>query len=142
MTTNELATMSAGEAPSEPAAPARLFVVCGRGCSSEELASLFGEFGVVSEVRCVPDKGVAYVQFSRDAPFAASRAIESVGANDDGEIEGGVASCRKFLGGCERTLRESCWLMTTTRVRRLCFQEMHLCRFRLVRHQQNLKTSS
>ena len=105
MTTNELATMSAGVAPSEPAAPARLFVVCGRGCSSEELASLFGEFGVVSEVRCVPDKGVAYVQFSRDDPFAASRAIESVGANDDGEIEGGVASCRKFLGGCERTLR-------------------------------------
>jgi len=97
--------MSAGAFPSEPAALARLFVVCGLGCSEEELGSLFGEFGVVDEVRCVPDKGVAYVTFCVDDPFAAARAIDFVGANDDGEMEGGVASCRKFLGGCERTLK-------------------------------------
>ena len=70
-------------------------------------------------MRCVPDKGVAYVRFSRDGPFAASRAINFVGANDDGEIEGGDASCRKFLGGgCEWTLKiiAICQMATTRRV--------------------------
>ena len=61
-------------------------------------------------MRCVPDKGVAYVRFSRDGPFAASRAIDFVGANDDGEIEGGDAS--------EWTLKiiAICQMATTRRV--------------------------
>ena len=58
-------------------------------------------------MRYVEDKGVAYVEFSREDPFAAARALERFGANDDASssLEGGVASCREFLGGCERTIR-------------------------------------
>jgi hypothetical protein len=82
-------------------------VVCGRGCASSELEALFAAFGVVRDVRYVEDKGVAYVEFSREDPFAAARALERFGANDDASssLEGGVASCREFLGGCERTIR-------------------------------------
>ena len=100
--------MSSGAVPSDPGAPpARLFVVCGRGCAASELESLFAAFGVVRDVRYVADKGVAYVEFSRDDPFAAARALERFGANDDASssLEGGVASCREFLGGCERTIK-------------------------------------
>ena len=100
--------MSSGAVPSDPSAPpARLFVVCGRGCAASELESLFAAFGVVRDVRYVADKGVAYVEFSRDDPFAAARALERFGANDDASssLEGGVASCREFLGGCERTIK-------------------------------------
>ena len=101
-------TMSSGGVPSDRAPPpARLFVVCGRGCASSELEALFAAFGVVRDVRYVEDKGVAYVEFSREDPFAAARALERFGANDDvsSSLEGGVASCREFLGGCERTIR-------------------------------------
>ena len=100
--------MSSGGVPSDRAPPpARLFVVCGRGCASSELEALFAAFGVVRDVRYVEDKGVAYVEFSREDPFAAARALERFGANDDASssLEGGVASCREFLGGCERTIR-------------------------------------
>ena len=100
--------MSSGAVPSDRGAPpARLFVVCGRGCAASELESLFAAFGVVRDVRYVADKGVAYVEFSRDDPFAAARALERFGANDDASssLEGGVASCREFLGGCERTIK-------------------------------------
>ena len=100
--------MSSGGVPSDRAPPpARLFVVCGRGCASSELEALFAAFGVVRDVRYVEDKGVAYVEFSREDPFAAARALERFGANDDvsSSLEGGVASCREFLGGCERTIR-------------------------------------
>ena len=100
--------MSSGGVPYDRAPPpARLFVVCGRGCASSELEALFAAFGVVRDVRYVEDKGVAYVEFSREDPFAAARALERFGANDDASssLEGGVASCREFLGGCERTIR-------------------------------------
>ena len=100
--------MSSGAVPSDRSAPpARLFVVCGRGCAASELEALFAAFGVVRGVRYVEDKGVAYVEFSREDPFAAARALERFGANDDAlsSLEGGVASCREFLGGCERTIR-------------------------------------
>ena len=100
--------MSSGAFPSDRGAPpARLFVVCGRGCAASELEALFAAFGVVRDVRYVEDKGVAYVEFSREDPFAPARALERFGANDDAlsSLEGGVASCREFLGGCERTIR-------------------------------------
>ena len=99
--------MSSGGVPSDRAPPpARLFVVCGRGCASSELEALFAAFGVVRDVRYVEDKGVAYVEFSRDDPFAAARALERFGANDDASssLEGGVASCRESVSYTHLTL--------------------------------------
>ena len=75
--------MSSGGVPYDRAPPpARLFVVCGRGCASSELEALFAAFGVVRDVRYVEDKGVAYVEFAGKT-FAAARALERFGANDD-----------------------------------------------------------
>ena len=56
-------------------------------------------------MRVLGDKGVAYVKFARAS--AAARALETVGDEPDGEgaLEGGVATTRRFLGGCERLLR-------------------------------------
>ena len=92
-------------APAPPrAAHARLFVVCGLGVSASELASLFGAFGELRDVRVVADKGVAYVTFASAAH--AEAAIERVTLEREGARDpGGVATCRKFLGGCERVLR-------------------------------------
>ena len=83
----------------------RLFVVCGRGVAESELRDLFSSFGEVRSVRVLGDKGVAYVKFARAS--AAARALETVGDEPDGEgaLEGGVATTRRFLGGCERLLR-------------------------------------
>ena len=92
-------------APAPPrAAHARLFVVCGLGVSASELASLFGAFGELRDVRVVANKGVAYVTFASAAH--AEAAIERVTLEREGARDpGGVATCRKFLGGCERVLR-------------------------------------
>ena len=87
-----------------PARRTRLFVVCGLGVSASELASLFGAFGELRDVRVVADKGVAYVTFASAAH--AEAAIERVTLEREGARDpGGVATCRKFLGGCERVLR-------------------------------------
>ena len=78
--------------------------MCGLGVSASELASLFGAFGELRDVRVVADKGVAYVTFASAAH--AEAAIERVTLEREGARDpGGVATCRKFLGGCERVLR-------------------------------------
>lgn len=63
----------------------RLFVVCGRGVSESELERLFSAFGVLQSVRCLHDKGVAYVKFALAS--AAALAIESVALFGDAEAD-------------------------------------------------------
>ena len=87
----------------------RLFVVCGRGVREDELESFFAAHGEIQSARVVEAKGVAYVKFALAS--CAARAVETLRDAGDGDGDGGDgggevgASCRAFLGGCERSLR-------------------------------------
>uniref|UniRef100_A0A8D8UNP7 RNA-binding protein 45 n=1 Tax=Cacopsylla melanoneura TaxID=428564 RepID=A0A8D8UNP7_9HEMI len=60
----------------------RLFVLCGKDVTEEDLRQSFNQFGEILEVRCVKDrgsgesKGVAYIKFSKTS--SAARAVEEM----------------------------------------------------------------
>ncbi|KAF5828332.1 hypothetical protein DUNSADRAFT_17777, partial [Dunaliella salina] len=55
---------------------ARLFVVCGKAVSEEDLLAPFHSFGNVTSLKLIKDKGVAYVRFDRAS--SAALAMESL----------------------------------------------------------------
>lgn len=66
----------------------RLFIVCNKNNTADELSEAFSKFGYVEDVKLIKDnegssKGVAYVKFSKTSD--AARACESLNGEVIGE---------------------------------------------------------
>ena len=63
-------------------------MVCGRGVVEAELSRFFSTFGAVQSVRCLHDKGVAYVKFTLGSE--AALALERIARIGEGDRDGAV----------------------------------------------------